>query len=88
MSTTIFRKFWRLLCYCKPNSKVYKKTLVKFFKKVKNCALNLIYRHQLKIVLFGIILQNMLLDEVFRMVVVVVVVCLNRCICSVQVSWV
>ena len=53
MSTTIFPKFWRIFCYCKPNRKVYKKTLVIFFKKmVKNCALNLNYRHQ--IVLFVI----------------------------------
>ena len=26
MSTTIFHKFWPIFCYCKPNSKVYKKT--------------------------------------------------------------
>ena len=32
MSTTIFRKFWRILCDCILNSKVCKKTLVKFFK--------------------------------------------------------
>ena len=32
MSTTIFRKFWRILYYCILNSKVYKKTLVKNFK--------------------------------------------------------
>ena len=32
MSTTMFRKFWRIFCYCIPNSKVYKKTLVKFKK--------------------------------------------------------
>ena len=32
MSTTIFRKFWRIFCYCIPNSKVYKKTLAKFLK--------------------------------------------------------
>ena len=25
MSTTIFRKFWPIFCYCKLNSKVYKK---------------------------------------------------------------
>ena len=35
---------------------------------VKNCALNLNYRHQIKIVLVVIILQNMLLDEIFRLV--------------------
>ena len=68
MSITIFRKLWRIFCYCIPNSKVYKKTLVNFFKMVKNCALSLNYRHQIKIVLFVIILQNMLLDEIFRMV--------------------
>ena len=32
MSTTIFRKFWRILCDCILNGKVYKKTLVKNFK--------------------------------------------------------
>ena len=32
MSTTIFCKFWRILFYCIPNSKVYKKTLVKIVK--------------------------------------------------------
>ena len=32
MSMTILRKFWSIFCYCKPNSKVYKKTLVKDFK--------------------------------------------------------
>ena len=68
MSTTIFRKFWRILCDCILNSMVYKKTLVKFLKMVKNCALNLNYRHQTKIVLFVTIVQNMLLDEIFRMV--------------------
>ena len=68
MSTTIFCKFWRIMCYCIPSSKIYKKTLVKFLKMVKNCALNLNYRHQIKIVLFVIIMQNMLLDEIFRMV--------------------
>ena len=36
MSTTIFRKFWRIFCYCIPNSKVYKKkNLVKNFKNGK-----------------------------------------------------
>ena len=35
MSTTIFREFGRILCYCKPNSKVYKKTLVEFLKNGK-----------------------------------------------------
>ena len=60
-----FRKFWRILCYCILNSKVYKKTLVKIFKNGKNCALNLNYRHQIKIVLFVTIVQNMLLDEIF-----------------------
>ena len=44
------------------------KILVKFKKMVKNCALNLNYRHQIKIVLFVMIPQNMLLDEIFRMV--------------------
>ena len=33
MSTTIVRKVGRVFCYCEPNCKVYKKTLVKFFKK-------------------------------------------------------
>ena len=66
MSTTIFHKCWCVFCYCKHNSKVYKKK--DFFKKmVKNWALNLNYRHQFKIVLFVIILQNMLLGEVFPM---------------------
>ena len=34
MSTTIFRKFWTIFGYCRPipNSKVYKKTLVKILK--------------------------------------------------------
>ena len=32
MSTTIFRKVWRIFCYCIPNSKVYNKILVKIFK--------------------------------------------------------
>ena len=68
MSTTIFKKLRRIFCYCKPNSKVYKKNLVKYLKMVKNCALNLKYRHQSKVVLFDIILRNMLLDEIFRMV--------------------
>ena len=35
MSITIFCKFWRIFCYCIPNSKVYKKTLVKFLKNGK-----------------------------------------------------
>ena len=35
---------------------------------VKNCALNLNYLHQIKIVLFVTILQNMLPDEIFRKV--------------------
>ena len=30
--TTILHKFWCILWYCRPNSKVYKKTLV-FFQK-------------------------------------------------------
>ena len=29
--TTIFYKFWCILCYCRSNSKVYKKTLLFFF---------------------------------------------------------
>ena len=32
MSTTIFCKLWRILGDCILNSKVYKKTLVNFFK--------------------------------------------------------
>ena len=32
MSTTIFRKFWRIFCDCIPNSKVYKKNLVEILK--------------------------------------------------------
>ena len=36
MSTTIFRKLWRIFRYCKPNSKIYKKTLVKFLKNGQN----------------------------------------------------
>ena len=32
MSTTIFCKYCRILCYCIPNIKVYKKTLVKIVK--------------------------------------------------------
>ena len=35
MSTTIVRKFWRIFCYCIPNSKVYKKTLVNILKNGK-----------------------------------------------------
>ena len=66
MSRTLFYKFWRILCYCIPYSKVYKKKLVKFKKMVKDCALNLTYRQQIKIVLFVIILQNMLLDVILN----------------------
>ena len=36
MSTTIFRKFCRIFCYCIANSKVYKKTLVKILKNGQN----------------------------------------------------
>ena len=32
MSTTIVCKFWRIFCYCKPNSKDYKNTLVNILK--------------------------------------------------------
>ena len=50
MSTTILCKCWGIFCYCKPNTKVYKKTLVNFLKNGQNCALNLNYHHQIKIV--------------------------------------
>ena len=32
MCITIFQRFWRILCSCRPNTKVHKKTLVNFFK--------------------------------------------------------
>ena len=62
MSTTIFRKFWSIFRYCRPISKVYKKSLVTFLKNGQN----LNYRLQFKIVLFDIILLNMLFNETFE----------------------
>ena len=35
MSTTIFQKFCRIFCNCKPHNKVYKKTLVKILNNGK-----------------------------------------------------
>ena len=35
MSTKIFHKFWRIFCYCKPNSKFHKITLVKLLNNVQ-----------------------------------------------------
>ena len=43
MGTTIFRKFRCVFCYCIPNCKVYKKTLVKNFKNGQKLFYLLLY---------------------------------------------
>ena len=59
MCITIFRRFWRILCSCRPNTKVHKKTLVFFFKLAKiEHQISIIDQHQFKIVLFDITLYT------------------------------
>ena len=37
MCITIFRRFWFMLCYCRPNNKFHKKTLVKLIFLILYC---------------------------------------------------